>query len=47
MTSGSELTGMMDSINIEMIVFGIGLRITEVADLTLKGKVKIETTTIA
>jgi hypothetical protein len=47
MTSGSDLTGMMNSINIKMIVFGIGLRIIEAADLTLKGKVKIETTTIA
>src|ERR1700688_4811644 len=47
MTSGSELTGMMNSMNIKMIVFGIGLRIIEAADLTLKGKVKIQTTTIA
>jgi hypothetical protein len=38
---------MMNSINIKMIVFGIGLRIIEVADLTLKGKVKLETQAIA
>jgi len=38
---------MMDSMNIKMIVFGIGLRIIEAADLTLKRKVKIETTAIA
>src|ERR1700686_4005805 len=47
MTSGSDFTCMMDSMNIKMIVFGIGLRIIEAADLTLKRKEKIETTAIA